>query len=188
MVCAECNDSPLSVISSVVGIFTGVLALLAAIYVRFRLVRQAAHEIEQLRLQTEVRYSLLRARVHVIRETMFPREDTRIRGKTSPMLILCLDRLHDSIQVIAGLLARIKNEWSPQSRRRFLGIGIKYMLVRDSLKESMNEMIVWNDILNDVLEVRCVRTVGTNVCQACSLFTKTAAQHFSAHRFCHESS
>ena len=73
------------------------------------------------------------------------RSGTGIQGDIPLMLELCLGRLHDSIMEIEEKLSRHdKDEWNPdewssKSRTRFLGSGMRYMLVRDGLKESMNK-------------------------------------------------
>lgn len=148
-VCAECDDSPLSISSSVFGILTGVLALLAAVYVRFRLVRRAAMELAQIEAETISRMEIFDAKVR--------RVERMQDAPPNPLLQKSARRLATSIMEVRDLTERFKVTWRPRSNMRFLGIGIKYMILRDQLKESVDKMIASNDILNDAFEVRCVR-------------------------------
>lgn len=174
-VCAECNDSILSIVSNVFGILTGVLALLAAIYVRFRLVRQAAHEIAQIQTETTLRLSIFSAKISGMNISPM---------NMSPVLRECVQRLQASMKAVMSLMVRVKGGWTPPRRGRSLGIGIKYMLLRDDLKDSVDEMMASHNMLNDALEVRCVRISGTKLLCDSGPFTETEAQRFSAHRSC----
>lgn len=82
--CAECDDSIFSIFSGSFGILNGVLALLAALFVQFRLVRQAVGEIERLQLETEVRFEMMRARIDSVK---------REWQTTTPTLLKCLENL-----------------------------------------------------------------------------------------------
>lgn len=143
-VCAECNDSILSTISSVFGILTGVLALLAAVYVRFRLVRQAAHEIAKMQTEAELRLGIFSLKADGLRG---------IREDMSPIVKECLVRLQTSMIINRRLMERVNDIWTPRSRWRSLGIGIKYMLLRDDLKDSADEMMTSYNMLSDAFEV-----------------------------------
>lgn len=151
-VCAECNDSILSIVSNVFGILTGVLALLAAVYVRFRLVRQAAHDIAQIQAETTLRLSIFSAKIGGM----------NISRNDMPLVLReCMERLQASMKAVMSLMVRVRGGWTPPRRGRSLGIGIKYILLRDELKDSVDEMMASHDMLNDALEVRYVRISGT---------------------------
>lgn len=163
-VCAECDDSPFSISSSAIGIvsiavnfFIGFLAFLAAVYVRFRLLSKAAREMSRLREESHTRVEISNAKSSTIRE---------LRQDTSPIIRHCLERLETSTTATKDILSHLDKRrkllvlvWGP-----FLGIGILDMLYRNKLKETAQQMIVWYDMLNDVLEIRCVRKSGTKFC------------------------
>ncbi|KAI3324216.1 hypothetical protein HD806DRAFT_494453 [Xylariaceae sp. AK1471] len=166
-VCAPCGDSPLSVTGNIVGILTFVVAIAAAAIYRVGLVRAAAEEIEYLDTETRLRTTILEYKLRQldissnhpfmlpseVREAL-AQEGQALEGQALEGQALegqALEHIRRLITELRDLLKDFLPMAFEFSLRNILGLGIKYMMMRDQLRTRNDRIAVAHELLNDLI-------------------------------------
>ncbi|KAI0545585.1 hypothetical protein F4679DRAFT_457988 [Xylaria curta] len=147
-VCAPCEDSPLSITGNIIGILTFAIALTATFIYRFSLVRKAAAELQLLNRETRVRYKMIKYKVTTtILQTSDPRRSMGFED-----IVDVASETMATADELMNLINDLDPAYFDSNKRANLGLGVRYMIMRDRLKVLSERFNTANSLLNDMID------------------------------------